>query len=122
MRNTTPNLKWLARLKAAALRLQHEGFARNMVPMDFALLQGAMQLLLLVGSAANMALKDSAISTTVPRPPEQEEGVASMAVAARKCARRKAAALLQQLVVSAPSMVQMDRASLMTALPMHDLD
>ena len=122
MRNTTPNPKWLALLKAAALRLQHEGFARNMVRMDSALLQGAMQLLLLVGSAANMALKDSAISTTVPRPPEQKEGVASMAVAARKCARRKAAALLQQLVVSAPSMVQMERASLMAVLPVHDLD
>ena len=32
----TLNPKWLALLKAAALTLQHEGFAPNMVHMGFA--------------------------------------------------------------------------------------
>ena len=47
--NTTPNPKWLALLKAAAIRQEHEGFARNMVRTDSALLQIVMRLLLLKG-------------------------------------------------------------------------
>ena len=81
-----------------------------------------MQLLLLVESAANMVLKDSALSTIAPRPSKHEAGVASMAVAARKCARWKAAALLQQHVVSVASTVRMDCVSLMAALPTPNLE
>ena len=64
--NTTPNPKWLALLKAAALRRQDEGFAGNMVRMAFALLQDVMQLFTLVGSVSSMAQKGSALSPTAP--------------------------------------------------------
>ena len=93
-----------------------------MVRVDSAQLQGAMWLFLLVGSAASMVATDSALSTTAQRPSKQEKGVTSMAVAARKCARWKAAALLHNHVVSVLSMVLMERAHLMAALPAHEME
>ena len=65
----------------------HGGFARDMVRMDAALLQDVLQLLLLVGSAANMVPKVPALSNTAPLLYKQEAGVESMAVAAEKCAQ-----------------------------------
>ena len=93
-----------------------------MVPMDSAQLQGVIQLLLLVGSAPSMVPRGSALSTTAPQPSIKEEGVSSMALAARKSARWKAAVVLQQHVVSVPIMAHVVLVSLMVALPMHDLD
>ena len=103
--NTTPNPKWLALLKAATLRLEHGGFARNMVRWGSVLLLGVIQLLSLVGSAGSMVPMGSALSTSAPLLHKQEDCVASMGVAARKCARRKAAALLLKHVVYVASMM-----------------
>ena len=85
--NTTPNPKWLALLKTAALTLQHGGFATNMVQRGSALLQGVIQLLKLVGSAESMVQMGSALLRIAPRSSMKEEGVASMAVAGRNCAK-----------------------------------
>ena len=93
-----------------------------MVRVDSAQLQGVMWLFLLVGSAASMVATDSALSTTAQRPSKHEAGVANMAVTAGKCAIWKAVALLQQRMVSVPSMGHAEHASLMAALPTHDLD
>ena len=100
---------------------QDEGFAGNMVRMAFALLQDVMQLFTLVGSAGNMEAMGVALSATAPQPLVHEDCVSSMAVAG-KSARWKAAALLHTLVVYVASMKRLERASLMGALPTHNLD
>ena len=74
--------------KAAATTLQHGGFAVSMVGRRSVLLQSAVQLLSLVGSAGNTAPLGSALSAVAALPPErlQKEGAASMAGAARNYA------------------------------------
>ena len=81
-----------------------------------------IQLLLVMECAESMVPVGSVLSNTATLLYKQEAGVASMAVAARKCARWKAAVVLHKHVVSVLSMVLMESACLVGALPTHDLD
>ena len=114
-----PLTRWPALPKAAAATLQHGGFARGMAGGRVALLQGAVQLLNLVGSARNTAPMGSALSAVAALPPyrQRKERAASTAVADRKCARRKAAPRLHYHAASAGNMALSERARLMAAPP-----
>ena len=119
-----PPTKWPALLKAATTTAVHVGFAGGMVirrKRRSALLQAAATSVKLVGSARNTAPMGSALSAVAPLPPNRKRKgrAASMVVAARKCARREAAPRLPEHAASVPSMVRLDRASLMPALPTH---
>ena len=117
-----PPTKRPARLKAVATTQMYGALARNTTRRRrSALLQGAVQLLALVGSARNTAPMGSAPSAVAPTPPDrlQKERAPSTAVAARKCARRQAAPRLPKHAASAASTVRTERASLMAAPPTH---